>query len=303
MSEASSSVMTTRSHPSIVDRAAVWASWLLAGAIFLTIGWLAMAPDDPQGAVSILTRRHAPLMLLQACALAGITAALATVIAGRQLPHVGTFAAAIGLAAVSLRGESAVYLLLQRADSASATHADLAGKLAFEAILWFAILGLAALVTEFVSGWLKWPRPKPDVRRGWQHAIVAGGAGLAVFYLLGGGVTSRAIAHGQACFLVAATVFLSGYLAHRLAPVRSPHAAMVAVGALAVIGFGLARLIRGAAGLPANVPASPFLRVLPIQFISVGFASAIATYWYMSSRAADTSPRDETIERNHEDDR
>jgi hypothetical protein len=270
-----------RTHFTLVDRAAVWASWAMAGAIFLTIGWFAMAPDDPRGAVSVLAR-HAPLaMLVQAAGLAGITAALATVLAGRRRPHVGTFAAGIGLAAVSLRGESAVYLLLLQPDPSAASQGALAGKLMIESGAWFLVLLTAGAVSTWVTRWLDAGRPPMSLRHDWQHAILAAGVGVAVFYALGGGVTGRAIQHGQACFLVAASVCIAAYVAHRLAPARSPIAPMAAVGLMGLSGYAWAWLRPGSGGLPANVPASPFLRVLPVQFMAVGIASAVAMYWHM----------------------
>jgi hypothetical protein len=268
----------------------------LAGAIFLTVGWIAMAPDDPQGAISILARRGAAAMLLQAAGLAAITAALATVIVGRRLPQVGTFAAAIGLTAVSLRGESTVFLLLQY----SPAQSQLAGKFAFEAILWSGVLMIAAVISELITRWLapasiqqSDSSSSAERRQGWQHTILLTGAGLAAFYLFGGALSSRAVQHGQACFLIAASVAVGAYLAHRLAPVRSPAPSLAAAAILTLVGYVWTWWRPGAAGLPANVPVSPFLRVLPIQMIAVGVAAAIGMFWYMAPYEHEPRPSED----------
>ena len=117
MNTASSPIMVHRPHRTLLDKTVTLGSWVLAGAIFLSVGWLAMKPEDPLGAVTVLTRDGGLLVLLQAGALAGVAAAIATVIAGRYLADVGTFAAAVGLAAVSLRGGTAGTLLVHFADT------------------------------------------------------------------------------------------------------------------------------------------------------------------------------------------
>ena len=46
-----------------VDKTMTAASWVATGALFLTVGWIAMAPDDPQGVVSMFARRGSLAML------------------------------------------------------------------------------------------------------------------------------------------------------------------------------------------------------------------------------------------------
>jgi len=89
------------------------------------------------------------------------------------------------------------------------------------------------------------------------------------------------VQHGQACFVVAASVCIGSYLAHWLVPVRSALWAILSVPFLAVGGYLWARLGPSPVSLPASVPASAFLRVLPIQYISVGTAAAVAMFWYL----------------------
>ena len=299
MTDVSGSLMTEHGrHLSLLDKAATWVSWALAGAIFLTVGWLAMAPDDPLGAVSVLTRHGAWMMLLQAAGLAAVTAALAAVIAGRRLPEVGTLAAALGLAAVSLRGATAGSLLIEWADVAPVSQSSLPLQLALEAIAWFAIIFLARGFSIGVGQWCfgdrsvwHWlpagvdtgwkPVPQDSIADGLKHTLLAGGAALLTFKVLSAGLSTRSVQHGQACFVVAASVCIGLYLAYWVVPVRSAVWSILSVPLLAVGGYVWARFGPAPGGLPASVPASPFLRVLPIQYISVGTAAAVAMFWYL----------------------
>ena len=53
MGEAPSAMTAERQEPSVWERGATLAAWLLGGALFLTIGWFALEPDDPLGPVSV----------------------------------------------------------------------------------------------------------------------------------------------------------------------------------------------------------------------------------------------------------
>lgn len=300
MSDVSGALMTEHGHHlSFLDRAANWLAWALAGTIFLTVGWFAMAPDDPLGAVSVLTRRGAWSMLLQAAGLAAVTAALATVIAGRRLPEVGTFAAALGLAAVSLRGGTAGHLLIQWADVAPLKQSGLSLKLAMESIAWFVIIFIARGFSIAIRHWCfggggaqtnephalssdELPRGATFAIHGVKHSLVAGGAALVIFKILSAGLSTRSVQHGQACFVVAASVCIALYLASWIAPVRSALWSILSVPLLAVGGYVWASFGSARDGLPASVPTSPFLRVLPIQYIAVGTAAAVTMFWYLN---------------------
>ena len=135
--------MVEQPRLTLLDKTATFGSWLIAGAVFMTVGWIAMEPDDPQGAVSVLSRSGAAMMVVQAAALAAVTAGIATVIAGRRLADVGTFAAAVGLAVVSLRGATVTHLLLREAETSATFERSLAVKFAFETVGWFMVVIVA----------------------------------------------------------------------------------------------------------------------------------------------------------------
>lgn len=327
MSNVANTMTGQRHHFTMFDRTATLASWALAGALFLTVGWLTMAPDDPLGAVSFLTRDNALMMIVQLAALAGVVSALATVIAGRRLTDVGTFAVAIGLALVSLRGGTAEYLLLEGADASGASpppmyigatfERSLAVRFAVEAVGWFVVIAVAVLVACVVQHWCfgssedpdpsaggaprgeaptlagydiprlsaNWLAVSPDRQtapmEGVKHTLTVVAVTLAAMAVLSFGLSSRSIRHGQTCFVVAASVCIAVYVAYRSIPVCSVLWSILAVAVTAMVGYGWALLRPTVASLPPNVPSCHFLRILPIQFISVGTAAAIATLWYV----------------------
>lgn len=317
MSYTASYAMSHRPQLSLLDKTVAFAAWVLAGTIFLTIGWLAMEPDDPQGAVSILTRSRGIVMLVQAGALAAVAAALATAIAGRRLADVGTFAAAVGLAVVSLRGGTAASLLVETADLSAAAQRWLALQLAAETLGWFVVISVVMGVSGLVARWcFPEPRGKDDAdldlcaiaaqtlagrdapvlghwlfrvpagrqtapRTGLKHTLLVAAIGLLAIHVLSGGLSSRAIRHGQACFVVAAGVAIASWIAYRRVPVGSALWSILAVPLIAVIGYIWAGMRPAVAGLPLSQPASHFLRVLPIQYVSVGTAAALTTFWCM----------------------
>ena len=292
-----------------LDRAATFASCALAGGLFLTVGWFAMEPDDPLGAVSFLTRSGRAMMLIQAAALCGVTGALATLLASRRLADIGTFAAALGLALVSLRGATAEYLLVQNAEVSSTFERGLALKFALEAVTWFIVVIVAVGVSALVMRWCfgrpddGLPAPPARVMAGYdiprlsarcfgirlnqqtikadgiRHTLIAVGVGLAGMTALSTGLSHRSIQHGQVCFVIAAAVFIGTYAACRLVPVRSALWSIISVGLLALVGYLWAAVRPAVAGLPPTIPSSHFMRALPIQFISVGTAAALAAFW------------------------
>ena len=137
----------------LIDKLVFVAALAVTVALFLTVGWLAIAPDDPHGAVSLVTHRQAGLMIVQAAALTAVTSAIVTVMIGTKLADAGVFASALGLALVTLRGDTAAYLLINVAQGNRSVERALAGKLALEGVIWFAVLVLAMVVSALVMRW------------------------------------------------------------------------------------------------------------------------------------------------------
>lgn len=312
------SYVSSPGHPqnSLSARAATLGSWAIGGAIFLTIGWLAVEPDDPLGAVSILTRSNAATMLIEAAALAVVASAMGAALAGQRRVDIGMVATALGLAAVSLRGSTACALLVDNADGGSVVGRDLPLKLALEAMAWFAVVALSLGVSAWVTQWCftrpshpaaagaggrsdaplaagfdvpvlgarlfhRRPEEQTPLRDGLKHTGLVTGVALVAMAFFCAGLSARSIQHGQVCFVVAAAVVTGSYVGHHVAPVRSALWSILAVPAIAVIGYVWASVRPAVGGLPAPIPASHFLRVLPIQYISVGTVAAVVMFWQM----------------------
>jgi hypothetical protein len=304
MSHIASSTLSDPAHLTLLDKLGVWAGWGVAGAMFHTLGWMALAPSDPLGAVSLLARGGMGAMLLQAAGLAAVTAAIAAVLSGRQLAYAGPFAAALGLAVVALRGETAEYLLLSAAGSGESPAKAIAAKLALESVGWLFVVLVALAVSGIVTRWCfgrphdtqHEGTPAPRAIDGLHFTLIATAASLFAFNILTTGLDRRAIQHGQVCFVVAASVWLGCFLAHRMVAVWSVLWSILSVALLAIVGYLWAGARSPNPNLPPSVPTSHFLRVLPIQFIAVGAAAAIAAYWSMLRHRVIHSVDDETIE-------
>jgi len=322
--------MAYPAHLTLFERTTAWGAWALGGAIFLTVGWMAVQPDDPLGPVSMLSRHHSLAMLVQAGALAVVATALGAAMAGRVRTDVGTFAAVLGLAAVSLRGGTAGQLLVEYAEFSEKFERGLALKLALESVGWFAVVLLSLLVSGVVTRWCHLdsggretpgedspapPAPLPaacdwpalGVRwlgisgasrttplDGMKHMATAACVGLAAMSFFSAGLSSRAIQHGQVFFVVAASVSLGVYFAYRFVPVRSALWAVLAVPAIALVGYLWASVRPSVLGLPVTIPSSHFLRILPVQFLSVGTAAALAMFWHMYTPADHEDTRRQT---------
>lgn len=307
MNHVASPTMSDPAHLTLLDKLAVWSSWGVAAALFYNLGWMALAPSDPLGAVSLFARGPgAPgwAILLQAAGLAAVTAAIAAVLSGRQLAYAGPFAAALGLGVVALRGESAEYLLLAATGSSESPGKAIAAKLALESVGWLFVILVALAVSGIVTRWCfgrphdtqHERTPAPRTIDGPYFTLIATAASLFAFNILTTGLDRRAIQHGQVCFVVAASVWLGCFLAHRMVAVRSVLWSIFSVALLAVVGYLWAGARSPDPNLPPSVPTSHFLRVLPIQFIAVGAAAAIAAYWSMLRHRALSAADDETTE-------
>jgi hypothetical protein len=330
MTEASLDTMIARPHLSFRDRAATLLSWSIAGGLFLSIGWMAAAPDDPFGPVSLLALSHPVPAAFQIAALAAVASGIATVLAGRHLADVGPFAASIGLGILSVQGETSAYFLISGVENGPVPPGTLAARLGAESFVWFGVLMLTVFVSGVIGRWVFASRnresealgadePAPAVlsasadlpwrvgasavertpwRQGLAHAAVFVALALIAYQVFSSGLHNRVIRHGQACFVVAASYWLATRFAFQLVPVRTTLWALLAVGATAVAAFLWAALRPGVVGHPAGIPGSHFVRVLPMQFVFVGAAAVIFTSWYreVSEEPAAENPTDDARE-------
>ena len=315
----SSAPMLTQAIPpmTLPDRAATGLAWGVAVAAFMTIGWVALRPDDPLGPVSLLSRNGWAMMLVQAAALAAVTSGMATVLAGRKLAEVGVFAASLGMVGLSLRGGTIVPLLIRHADAIGESHRGLALTLAGASVGWTLVIAVSLVVSavvdrmcfgahapgqphadddlrvlaarslsvtdvpvvsELLTGFT--PEHRTPWREGVRHTVINAVLALMLLKFMSSGLAARSTEHGQACFLVAGPMLLAAYSAHRMAPVRTPLWGLLAVLLMTLAGYAWSIVVGGSSEI-ASAPASSFLRILPIQYIAVGSASVVLMFWYM----------------------
>ncbi|MFQ5495586.1 MAG: hypothetical protein ACE5EX_09415 [Phycisphaerae bacterium] len=302
-----------------LDKLAALAAWGVGAAVFLTVGWVVMEPADPRAPLSVMARPDGWSMLLLAAVMAAVAGGLATMIAGRRLVDVGVFAMGLGLALVSFRGSTVEYLLILQPEPALGFERGLALRFLLESLGWVLVALVALVASTAVRRWVLGVSPQdrnPDSRSGsspsadpdeigaltaaddlgWvgreqarrtpavdglKHTAIAAGVAFVGVAIFSAGLSGRSVQHAQVCFVVAASVFMGTYTAYRFVPVRSALWPMLSVLTLVVAGYVWAALRPTAGVRPPSIPASPFLRVLPLQFVSVGLSAAVATFWYV----------------------
>lgn len=322
--------MPSDGFPSLAVRTQRLVAWAAALALFLSVGWLALAPDDPLGPVSLLTHRHALMMWIQAILLSVVCSFIATILAGRHLPHAGLFAAALGLSALSLRGETSRYFLVNCTSEPSVCQRWLALSFAGEALGWFVVIAAALPAAALVIRWCGWtsairensprsigvssaeaaasPRQalRPDGPGNWvaavlansfvQHVLIVAGGLLLAVALLSSGLSQRTVRHGQSCFIIFAATLLAVKAGCRIAPVPNPCGTLLAVPLAAVTGYLWAAVTAGRFAALPQLPSSCFLRVLPLQFIAVGLGAAVVGWWWLSGGGEWESHAEKDIE-------
>lgn len=323
MNAMSATLVREPPQPGMFDKARTLGACAVAVAVFLTVGWVAMAPDDPLGAVSLLSRGAPAAMFVQVLALALLAAGAGTLIAGRLLPDIGTLAACVGLGAVSLRGATAESLLVDAVGPAGSGFGWLGVKLLLEAAAWVLLAFGATLFSAIIARWCHTPSASlpgddenadarvrsaamdfpyfsrrwfgvaneapMDRRIGWMHAGVVGAATLVLTMVFIEGFDARATQHGQTCFVVAAAVAIGSYFGHRFCPVRSAAWTLVGVWAACIACYLFGAVAPAHEGLPITLSWNPMLRILPIQFVACGTASAVFMFWNMAGEPEERS--------------
>jgi hypothetical protein len=298
----------------LYDKALTLLIWGAAIAVFATVGWMALCPDDPYGVVR-LSGREMLIVLVQILALTAIVAALTTALVGRKLPDVGTFAVSAGLASANLRGHTSAYLLVHETGIDHEARRSLCAQLAGEAMLWFAIIVAALVISGLVMRWCyrghgaepssgggllgtlaaadlpvlgaricgaptAAGRTAPKI--GLLHFVVTVVIAVVLIQLLAAGTSSHTVKQGQVYFSLAAAFFIAAHVAYRFFPVHTAAWACLAVPAVCMIGYGWTMyrpVATGAYADIASVPPTAFIRALPVEYISIGTASVIASFW------------------------
>lgn len=308
----------THEHPTgRHDRLLFHLAWGVTAAIFLSIGSMAMASLDPHGPVSILSHGNVPLLLLEVLALSAVTSAIATVLAGRAHPDIGAFAVGIGLALVAIQGANMTYLLMGKGAGRGLCLLLAVDGLFWFAVAALSMF-TSAVVVRWVGGSEPAGKEDGDSpalsarvvlsqmaapatpgvgrllfgkgttqeggqwRTGLKHLAVATVVTLILIAVFSAGRGDRAIRHGQACFAVAAAFRIGVGRAHAFFPMRSSFWSCCSVPVVCVAAFLFSWILSSPSilvGDLASVPASNYLRILPITYIAVGVPAALWAHW------------------------
>lgn len=298
-------------HLRMSDRMAALAAWVLAVAIFTTVGWMALRPPDPEGAVTMLTDPSPWGMVVQMAALGAVVAAVTTVLVGRKLTDAGVFATCLGVAIANLRGKTLASVLIGVADGGVAVRRHIAASFILETVVWSLIVLMAMVVSLAVARWclrgadqeggglaqimsaanlpfigrlLKWesaPSVTAAPDTGLRHTAACVVLAFILIRVFATGSPARSIAHGQVYFSVAAAFCAAGYLIQGYLPTRTPLWTCLSVPVVAIMAYLWTILTDTNQGLhPATIPSTPYFRALPVEYVMLGVLGSILSFWW-----------------------
>lgn len=278
-------------------------------AVFLLriVGWHVAQPVDPDLAVTLVdsARNFIPVWL-GLTLLSAVAASIGTVIAGRRLPEAGVFAAGIGLASLALRGGSMQMVLSYGVSNGQSSRQAVMISMALDCLLWVSIMAVVWVVTALVRKWLWSESPndsqegdkpktsaKPDkpvsLWAGWP--ALAGTTFLAVFIIWA--TISRtpvaSIARGQVIASIAAGLYIGALATRYFTGLNNTYWYALAAPLIGLIAYLLGFLnsdMSWAEGsiykfyaFLATTPPHDLVRGLPIEYVAVGVAAALAGFW------------------------
>lgn len=282
----------------------------VAVALLATVGWNVAQPLDPEWAVTLTKSGRsllgiAPSLLV----LLVVVAAIGTALSGKAVPQGGIFAAAVGLAVLSVRGGTMQVVLAYCGTEGTGSRRSLMASMAFECVLWAALLAACWLVVENVRRWL-WPtasnnadesegpkdnkktKAKPESQSnpgaGWPALAVTSVVALFVIWVTIARTPVAMIARGQVIASVAFGLYLGVLAARYFTGITDVRWYLIAPLAVALVGYllgflqadlGWAKGALSSYARLATTPAHALARPLPIEYIAVGVAGAIAGLW------------------------
>lgn len=276
----------------------------VAVLIMCTVGWLVAGPADPlmpvvlvEGWGRVAGVWPALTALTVVCALVGM------VMSGRRAPEAGILAAAVGLAGLALRGGSMEALLAYESGADLAGRRALMTRMAFDAVLWAAMLAVAWVALEIARRWLWDDSPDaarasekgagagaaPVWSRGWPALAITVVVALFLIWLMIARSPVAQSLRGQTIASVAVGLGVGAMAARYFAGVHDPRWYVVAPMVVALIGYLLGYLnaeMNWAQGGPyqpyaalATTPPHNLVRPLPVEYLAVGVAAAMIGYW------------------------
>ncbi len=260
------------------------AAWGITTAVFVTVGWTALKPWEPQAAVALMTQGQPITMMVQVGLLSLVMSAVAGALAGGVHRDIGAFAVGVGLTVASWRGGNMGQLLIEYGGSASLCPGLIAEAM-FWSVLMIACCGVSRLVVAWLGTGAECEDALPESREERKNVLLHMGAvvlaSLVLIRLFSIGGDARVVRHGQACFAVGAGFYLAAVIAQTKFPVRSARwtAGSVPIVALTALLIAWVSGGVGGAGQPVPIPSSGYLRALPVNYVALGMAAVLFGHW------------------------
>jgi hypothetical protein len=284
-------------HAGLVDRSRIALACGVAILMMFGVGWSVAQPSDSLLGLTFVHSGRAVLPIwLMMLVLGAITAAIATVVAGRHLPEAGLFATGIGMTTMALRGGSMQMILAYCTTPDAVGRRALMWSMGRDCILWAAVMVLAWAASVMVRKWL-WPEsgPAPAAKKQTTPQLGAGAlastlvVALIVIWLTIARTSVADIARGQVIASVAAGLFLGTMAGRTVTGVNGIHwylGAALLVGLIAyLVGYLEADMSWATSGIyqrfavMSSTPPHDLVRPLPVEYVAVGVPAAVAGYW------------------------
>jgi hypothetical protein len=267
-----------------------------------------MRPVDPFGPVSLVSLDSPMAKWAEALGLTVVGAVLGTIIIGNRLPDVGIFAAALGLAALSLRGGTTTELLADHISADGSGTRLLALWALLESWAWFFVIVAAALASRWAAVWCfgadhescrlgalsERERIRGDVvdgaeessrsflRYGLTHSLMTTVVAVLLIRFFVAGDSAGWVRQGQAVFATIVGCYVGSRFAFHYAPVRTSFWSLASIPLICLVAFGWV-MLRGRPERPIfdleSVPSSGFFRILPLTYVAVAAATIVYASW------------------------
>jgi hypothetical protein len=286
-------------HLDINSKMRFWLGIGLACVLFGTIGFMILAPWDPQGAISLQFVDNEVLFLIRLLGLLLVTGVFTTIIMDARLPLFGVFATAIGVGLPIVKTAGMSYVMVRLQVGKEFEHSEaLWAYMLLESLAWSFLLLILVGATMATEYWLKKgnqdiaPEPPTDasVKRKKRKAAcpvcwlkgLAGTAITVILTLVLISVFAAGGAKGQVTFAVIAGFFLAAMVAEQITENGHPVWQTIACPLVAVLAYAYTwKNPTRPPGLEAllNIAPTHLGWVLPVEYIFIGAIGAIFGTW------------------------
>jgi hypothetical protein len=274
----------------------------LAVSIWLwcAVGDMAVRPDDPLAAFSLAAHESAFRAALSAALLTIVVSMLASVVGPARLPGFAGVAVCLGWATLNWRCGTMEHLLVYEGGPEAAARSALFGRLAMETVFWCVLAAGALWIEAAARGWLgkgkgggaeasRGRTPGDEVGTGIRRGLLASVIAAVLATLFVSQVAGRSavdeIHKGQIYFAVGGGFFLGALVGLYFSFRVSPAYFVLGVGVAAAFSY-LWGTIRPMPDLSLeayrgllDVPPTPLIRPLPVEYVALGVIGATVGTW------------------------